>query len=93
MSGSDMMYSSSIFLKISGELHSLTAFGRLLNSLGPIDVKKLYRRVLILLLRAFRFGIMHWGLGSNWRAVEILNFISFKSEIFLLIIKKSVPSF
>ena len=33
------------------------------------------------------------GLGSNWRAVEISKFISFKSEIFLLIIKKSVLSF
>ena len=56
VSGSNMMYSSSIFIKILGELHSLTALGRLLNSLGPIDVKKLYPRVLILLLRAFRFG-------------------------------------
>ena len=61
MSGSDMMYSSSVLLKLSGELHSLTALGRLLNSLGPIDVKKLYLRVLILLLRAFRCGTMHWG--------------------------------
>ena len=61
VSGSDMMYSSSIFLKLSGELHSLTALGRLLNSLGPNDVKKLYRRVLFLLVRAFRFGTMHWG--------------------------------
>ena len=42
MSGSDIMYSSSIFLQLSGELYSLTASGRLLNSLGPIDVKKLY---------------------------------------------------
>ena len=33
------------------------------------------------------------GLGTNWRAVEISKFISFKSEIFLLIIKKSVLSF
>ena len=61
MSGSDIMYSSSVLLKLSGELHSLTALGRLLNSLGPIDVKKLYLRVLILLLRAFRCGTMHWG--------------------------------
>ena len=30
MSGSDMMYSSSVLLKLSGELHSLTALGRLL---------------------------------------------------------------
>ena len=35
-------------MKLSGELHSLTALGRLLNSLGPIDVKKLNLRVLIL---------------------------------------------
>ena len=55
-----MMYSSSIFLKLSGELHSLIALGRLLNSLGPIDVKKLYLRVSILLLRAFK----HLGLGQ-----------------------------
>ena len=61
MSGSDMMYSSSVLLKLSGELHSLTALGRLLNSLGPIDVKKLYLRVLILLLCVFRCGTMHWG--------------------------------
>ena len=32
-------------------------------------------------------------LGSNWRAVEISNFISFKPESFLLIINKSVLSF
>ena len=50
MSGSDIMYSSSVLLKLSGELHSLTALGRLL-----------YLRVLILLLRAFRCGTMHWG--------------------------------
>ena len=57
------MYSSSVLLNLSGELHSLTALGRLLNSMGPIDVKKLYLylRVLILLLRAFRCGTMHWG--------------------------------
>ena len=55
------MYSSSNFLKLLGELHSLTALERLLNSLGPIDVKKLYRRELILLRRAFRFRTMHWG--------------------------------
>ena len=61
------MYSSSVFLKLSGELHSLTALGRLLNSLGPIDVKKLYLRVLILLLRAFSFGTIHWGpVLSGW---------------------------
>ena len=60
MSGSDMMYSLSVLLKLSGELHSLT-LGRPLNSLGPIDVKKLYLRVLILLLRVFRCGTMHWG--------------------------------
>ena len=29
MSGSDMKYSSSVFLKLSGELQSLTALGRL----------------------------------------------------------------
>ena len=55
------MYSSSVLLNLSGELHSLTALGRLLNSMGPIDVKKLYLRVLILLLREFRCGTMHWG--------------------------------
>ena len=49
-----MTYSSSIFLKLSEELHSLTALGRLLNSLGPIDVKKLYRRVLISTLKGPR---------------------------------------
>ena len=65
MSGSDMMYLSSVLLKLSGELHSLTALGRLLNSMGPIDVKKLYLRVLILLLRAFRCGTMHWGPGTR----------------------------
>ena len=42
VSGSDMMYSSNVFLKLSGELHSFTALGRLLNSLGPIDVKILW---------------------------------------------------
>ena len=45
MFGSDMMYSSSIVLKLSGELHSLTALGRLLSSLRPIDVKKLFLSV------------------------------------------------
>ena len=42
MSGSDMMYSSSVLLKLSGELHSLTALGRLLNSLGPIDPYRIF---------------------------------------------------
>ena len=51
---------------IIGALHSLTALGRLLNSLGPIDVKKVYLRVLILLLRAIRFGTMHWGPVLSW---------------------------
>ena len=37
-------------------LDFIIIIGRLLNSLGPIDVKKLYLSVLILLLRAFRSG-------------------------------------
>ena len=40
-----------------------------------------------------KHGTKAYRLGSNWRAVEISKFISFKSEIFLLIIKKGVPSF
>ena len=59
----------------------------------------------VLVLGDFNFPFVSWepiiavnqdkrsGLGSNWRAVEISKFISFKSEIFLLIIKKSVLSF
>ena len=58
MSGSD------VFIECSLETIRGAAFFNCFRkavSLGPIDVKKLYLRVLILLLRAFRCGTMHLG--------------------------------
>ena len=87
MSGSDMMNSSSVFFKLSGELHSLTALEKLLNSMGPIDVKKLYLRVLILLLRAIRFGTKHWGpvLSLYWNCI-LMSFSAVPVQILHMLI-------